>query len=356
MFIKKIKLNHFRNYSKQEINLKDGINVIYGDNAAGKTNIIEAVFLCAIGKSFRTNKDKELIQFKNEKAMVEIEYEKKDRNADIKFEIEDKKSIFLNQIKLNKLSELIGNLNVVLFSPDDIEILKDGPSKRRKFLNILISQLRPNYIYLLNSYLKTLEQRNHYLRQIKLENKDEDLLDIWDEKLANTGKEIFEYRKEFIEKIKKKIKEIHKKIAAEETIKIKYNSDLEKEYLEKLKESRKGDIQKGFTQYGIHKDDFTIWINEKQVNIYGSQGQHRTAILSLKLSELEIVYDEVGEYPILLLDDFMSELDESRRNSLIKSIEKCQVIITCTDKIILENINYTLYKVENGEVQENGKI
>ena len=196
MWIKNIKLINFRNYDYQEIKLHENINVFYGQNAQGKTNIIESIFLSSIGKSFRTNKEKELIKFNKEKTLVEINFQKSDREGNIKIEIAEKKQVNLNGIKLKKLSELLGNINIVIFTPDDINILKGGPQNRRKFLDIMISQLRPKYMHLLNLYLKTIEQRNNYLKQIKEENKDENLLEIWDEKLAEYSIQICKYRTE----------------------------------------------------------------------------------------------------------------------------------------------------------------
>ena len=353
MWIKKIKINHFRNYKKEEIELEKSINLFYGENAQGKTNIIEAIFLGSMGKSFRAKKDREMINLNAEKAEVEIQYQKSDREGKIKIELSNKKSIYLNGIKIKKLSELLGNINTVIFTPDDIDILKGGPQNRRRFLDIMISQLKPNYMYNLNLYLKTLEQRNNYLRQIKEENKDENLLEIWDEKLAEYAFKIYQYRNDFINKIKNKIKSIHNDITnKKEDIEIEYITECnnKKEYIELLKKRRKLDIIKGFTTKGIHRDDFNISINDKQLNIYGSQGQHRTAILSLKLSELNIIYEEIGEYPILLLDDFMSELDENRRKQLLKNIKNTQIIITCTEKFNIENNNFLIYNVKDGKV------
>ena len=353
MWIKKIKINNFRNYDKEEINLEKNINIFYGQNAQGKTNIIEAIFLCSLGKSFRAKKDNEMIKLNKENAIVEIEYEKSDRDGKIKIEIGNKKNIYLNGIKIKKLSELLGNLNVVIFTPDDINILKGGPQNRRRFLDIMISQLRPNYMHILNLYLKTIEQRNKYLRQIKEEHKDENLLEIWDEKLAEYAIKIYEYRKEFIEKIIKKINIIHKNITnGEEQIELEYitECDNKEKYLQLLKERRKLDIIKGFTTKGIHRDDFVIYINKKEIKIFGSQGQNRTAMLSLKLAELQVIYDEIGEYPILLLDDFMSELDRTRRKNFLENIEGTQVIITGTEKLDIENLKYLEYNVSNGQV------
>ena len=353
MYIKKIKLTHFRNYDNQEITLSPKINIFYGDNAQRKTNIIESIFLCSIGKSFRTSKEKEMIEFGKDFSNIEVEYEKMDRSGKIKIELQEKKNIFLNGIKLTKLSELLGNIHTVIFTPDDINILKDGPQKRRRFLDMMIGQLRPNYVYLLNRYNKTLEQRNNYLKQIKMESKSDELLSIWNEKLAEYGEKIYLYRKEFINKIIQKIKKIHKEITNNlEEIEIEYHSDCEdtNKFIEKLNQSQKIDILRGYTTKGIHRDDFSVYINQKLVNIYGSQGQNRTVILSLKLSELQVIYDEVGEYPILLLDDFMSELDEKRRSNFLEYTKNTQVIITCTDKILISELENKIYKVKKGEI------
>lgn len=354
MNITKIKLENFRNYTNQEISFNKGINVIYGDNAQGKTNILEAIFLCSMGKSFRTNKDKELIKLSEDFAKINIEYEKSDRKGKIEYIISNKKIISINGVKIKKLSELLGNINSIIFSPDDMEILKDGPQKRRKFLNMLINQLRPRYLFNLNDYNKTLEQRNNYLRQIKYENKPKNMIDIWNEKLANHAQIIYEYRREFVDKILKKIVDIHKNITNNsEEIKINYISDFKnkEEYIRKLNEKLNKDIERGYTSTGIHKDDFEVYINGKNINLYGSQGQFRTAILSLKLSELYVIYDEIGEYPILLLDDFMSELDEKRRKKFVENITDAQVILTGTHKLILENFDYNIYNVKDGQVK-----
>ena len=353
MYIEKIKLQNFRNYKQLELNLNKNINIIYGNNAQGKTNILESIFLCSFGKSFRTTKEKEMIKFNETNLILEVFYQKKDRDGKIKIEIGDKKQIYLNGIKIKKLSELLGNVNIVIFTPDDINILKDGPAGRRRFLDMMIGQLRPNYVYNLNMYLKTIEQRNNYLRQIREENKPEEMLEIWDEKLAEYAGIIFNYRNEFIKKIIQKINKIHSEITEnKEKLEVEYISNCENKenYLKLLKERRKLDIIKGFTTKGIHRDDFMIYINEKEVGAYGSQGQNRTVVLSLKLAELNVIYDEIGEYPILLLDDFMSELDEERRKNFLNNIKNTQVILTGTEKIDLPNLEYNLYNVKKGEI------
>lgn len=217
----------------------------------------------------------------------------------------------------------------------------------------MISQLRPNYMHILNLYLKTIEQRNKYLRQIKEEKKDENLLEIWDEKLSEYSIKICEYRNEYLNKLIKKIKIIHNNITNnKEEIKLEYITECKdkNKYLELLKQRRKLDIIKGFTTKGIHRDDFMIYLNNKEINIYGSQGQNRTAMLSLKLAELQVIKDEIGEYPILLLDDFMSELDKNRRKNFLENIENTQVIITGTEKLDIEKLNYLEYNVINGKI------
>ena len=353
MWISKINLINFRNYNKEEIKLEKNINIFYGENAQGKTNIIESIFMGSIGKSFRAKKDAEMIKLGQKNSIIEIFFEKEDRDGKIKIELSNKKNIYLNGIKLKKLSELLGNINVVIFTPDDINILKGGPQNRRRFLDIMISQMKPNYMYNLNLYQKTIEQRNNYLRQIREFNKSDEMLEIWDEKLVDYACKIYEYRKEFMKKINEKIVNIHSEITDnKEKIKIEYNSDCDsrEKYIELLKQRRKLDIIKGYTTKGIHRDDFNIFINERELGIYGSQGQHRTSILSLKMAELDIIKEEIGEYPILLLDDFMSELDEKRRKHLLEKISNIQVIITCTDKIKLENKDVLIYNVKDGKV------
>ena len=350
MYIKKIILENFRNYDFQEIIFNEKKNNIFGDNAQGKTNILEAIFICSLGKSFRTNNDKELIKIDKNYSSIEVEYIKKDREGKIKLNIEDKKIFYLNDIKVNKISDILGKIYIVLFSPQDINILKNEPSKRRRFLNIMISQLRPIYVYNLNKYNKVLEQRNNYLKKIKFNNENEENLNIWDEQLAKLGSKIYSYRKEFIEKINNKIKEIHLN-TTNENIEIKYKSNIksEEKYQEELLKSRKKDIEKGYTNIGIHRDDFEIFINNENISVYGSQGQQRSSIISLKLAEAEVIYEEMEEYPIILLDDFMSELDKNRVKGFIKNINKNQVIITSTEKLELEETKF--FNVKNANIE-----
>lgn len=249
MYIKEIKLENFRNYEFEKIDFCENTNIIFGDNAQGKTNILEAIFIASLGKSFRTNKENELIKDNKTQALVEIKFLKNRREEKIKVEISNKKIFYINDIPLKKISEIVGKINIVLFTPEDTQILRNEPVRRRKFLNIIISQLRPKYINLMSEYNRTLEQRNNYLKQIKYENKNKEILDIWDEQLVNLGLKIYEYRKEFIEKINNKIKKVHLETTEnKENIEIKYKSNINKEnYTKKLKENTEIDIQKGYT-------------------------------------------------------------------------------------------------------------
>ncbi len=357
MYIDKVYLENFRNYDNQEIKFCDNINVIYGDNAMGKTNIIESIYLCSMGKSFRAKKDNDLIKFDKDNCKIQVDFQKKDRTGNITCKIDKQKTFFVNGVKQNKLSDIIGKINCIIFTPNDISIIQDGPDNRRKFIDMMISGLRPNYIQLLNDYKNVIEQRNNYLKQIQNEGKPSEILDIWDEQLSTLCSKIYEYRNSYVEKLKSKIEDIHSMITGNskepEIIKLKYIStgDTKEKYLNNIIKSRDIDIVRGYTNVGIHRDDIIIYINHKPASRFGSQGQQRTAILSLKMAELQVVSDEIGDSPVLLLDDFMSELDEKRRKVLLEKIKENQVIITCTDKIELkEDKNKKFFFVENRKI------
>ena len=358
MVIKKIYLENFRNYDNQEIILNDNINVFYGNNAQGKTNILEALYYSAIGRSFRTHKDTELIKMGCDTAKINIWYEKNNKDNEIEIGLNrvEKKTIKLNKIKVNKNSELLGNLNIVIFSPDDIIILKQAPQLRRKFLDILISQLKPNYVYVLSEYNKVLDQRNAVLKSKKT-----DTIDIWNEQLANLAEKIYNYRKMYIDKLDEKMSIIHPMVTnAKENIKIVYKTKFKNkdDFINLLENNFQFDLLRGYTSVGPHREDFEIFINDNLLNIYGSQGQHRTAILSLKIAEMEILKDETLENPILLLDDVTSELDLERIKLIFEKITDYQVFITCTDVgIIMTNEcltkNLKLYKIINGSLESS---
>lgn len=355
MFIKEVYLENFRNYKKQKIEFNENVNVFFGNNAQGKTNILEAMYFSAFGRSFRTNKEGELINFNDNNSKIDINYEKNNRlnHLEINLNKKEKKAIKLNGIKISKNSELVGNINIVIFSPDDIIILKQGPSLRRKFLDILISQLKPKYLHELSEFNKILEQRNNLLKSKQLET-----LDIWNEQLAEKASIINRYRKEYIDKIQEKLETIHPTLTSnKEKIEIRYISNFKskEQFLNVLDQNLNLDLLRGYTREGPQREDFEILINDKSLNLYGSQGQHRTAVLALKIAEMQIIEDEVGDSPILLLDDITSELDESRIQAIFNSVKKYQVFITCTDiNLILKydclTKNIKLYNIDNGKI------
>ncbi|MBR3280993.1 MAG: DNA replication/repair protein RecF [Clostridia bacterium] len=357
MYIKEVYLKNFRNYKEQIINLNENANVFYGNNAQGKTNILEALYFAALGRSFRTYKESELINFNNEYSNILITYVKDNKENKIEISLNKKNSkiIKVNGIKINKNSELVGNINLVIFSPDDITILKQGPQQRRKFLDVLISQLKPKYMFELTEYNKILESRN-----ASLKNRSIETLDIWNEQLASKMEIIHKYRKEYIDKIQEKLKVIHPGLTnnkEEITIIYKTNFKDKESFLELLKKNEQNDLFKGFTTEGAHREDFEILINNKSLNLYGSQGQHRTAILSLKIAELKIIKEEIEENPVLLLDDVTSELDEQRVLSIFDVVKDYQILITCTDlaqilKYDCLTKNIKLFNINSGNILE----
>lgn len=355
MFIKEIYLENFRNYTKQKIELNQNINVFYGSNAQGKTNVLEALYFCAFGRSFRTAKEAELINFNDNVSKINIIYQKNDRENKIEIDLnkKEKKIIKLNGIKISKNSELVGNINIVIFSPDDILILKQGPSLRRKFLDVLISQLKPKYLHELSEYNKIVEQRNSLLKSKNIET-----IDVWNEQMAEKMEIICNYRKEYIEKLQEKLNKIQPELTNEkEKIKIDYKTRFKtkEDFINILNETKNLDLFRGYTSEGAHREDFEVLINDKILSLYGSQGQHRTAILALKIAEMKIIEEETNDNPILLLDDITSELDENRIKAIFDSVNKYQVFITCTDintvlKYDCLTKNIKLYNIDGGKV------
>ena len=354
MYIKKLSLTNFRNYDFSEIEFSPKMNIIYGANGQGKTNIAEAVYYFQSGKSFRNIKDKEIIKFGENFSKIEAEFQKSNGKSLAKIFIKDTKSINLNGLSIDRLSELVGEYNMVIFTPDFLNIIKSGPSERRQFLDLFISQIKPTYFKNLINYYRVLYQKNTILKK-----RDKNMLltlDVWDEKLAKLGVEIAKERKKAIEKINETINNIDENENFTEKIKILYDSSVKgdfenyENFYESLLASREKDIEKGITQIGPHRDDFTIYMNDINIKKFGSQGQMRTCVLKLKLSECSIIEEKTGDSPILILDDILSELDENRRKFFIENIKERQVIITSTDK---ENTNVSdcfVFKVENGRI------
>ncbi len=367
MYIKKIKLENFRNYEKEEIDFSKGSNIIYGNNAQGKTNVLEAIFLCASGRSHRTPKDIELVKLNKEWYRVEVLFNREgiDKSIEIIYEKNERKRININEIPAKKIGKLMGNLNVVMFSPEDLMIIKDGPAERRRFVDIGISQIKPKYFYMLQNYGRILVQRNNILRKINETGKNKDLLEIWDENLIKTGSEIMMVRYEFARVMEKFAEYRHRTLTKEKegllfkykpSIKIEKEWDINNIYnslKRKIELNKKKEIEKGQTMIGPQRDDFEIEIDNMSAKIFGSQGQKRTAILSIKLAEIDIMKEITNEYPVLLLDDVMSELDEKRQSYVFNNISNIQTIITCTGKesVFMEKRNDKKYfYVKNGEI------
>jgi DNA replication and repair protein RecF len=364
MYIEKLKLNNFRNYESQSIEFSNRINYIFGNNAQGKTNILESIYITSIGKSHRYAKDQEIINFGKSGFFIEIDLIKIKRRYKIEYGFDTDKGriIKINDIPIKKLGDLPGNIISVLFSPDDLKIVKENPSYRRKFIDILICQIHKSYLYDLQEYYKILNQRNNLLKQIKENAELEKTLDVWDEKLGIVGSKIIERRILFLEKIRKASKEIHCKIASKEVLETKYHcnfidekdkfEEIKEKFINELRKNRKFDIRKGFTGIGPQRDDIDLFINDLEVEKYASQGQQRTVVLSLKLAELQIIKEETGETPILLLDDVFSELDIERKKVLIEYIQDMQVFITSTDKSdIFDYKDVKIFEVRNGVIE-----
>ena len=369
MRIKKLKVENFRNLENLDIEFSEGINIIYGNNAQGKTNIIESIYIFSFGKSFRANKDIELLKFDKEYFLSNIEIMKRDRELEMDFgfdKISNKKMIKVNGVIQKKISDIIGKLNVVVFKPEDIKIVTDSPIIRRKYIDYLISSISKSYLENITKYKKVMEERNNLLKEIKLRLKgsknldetDSNFLDVYDKLLSKLNWEIYNERKRVIEKLNNYIYDIHLKLTENyinnEKLHIKYVSnvaeDIEKMY-NNLSKSRLNDISKGYTSLGIHRDDYIISINSLDVSIYGSQGQKKSSIISLKLSELKVIEEVIGEKPVLLLDDYMSELDEKRRLKFLDIIEDIQIIITTTHKISIDGKENTYFYVDNGKIE-----
>jgi len=344
--IKSLTLKDFRNYKQLNVDFADSFNIIYGNNAQGKTNIIEAIFLCASGRSHRTSRDDELIRNDTSGFDVSLMLSKNasEEEINIKFNKKERKKIRINELPIKKLGDLMGHLNAVIFSPEDLFIIKQGPVERRRFIDITLSQLRPSYFYDLQQYAKILFQRNCLLKKIMVQKELEDTLEIWNRHLVKTGSRIMKSRIDFINMINTFAAARHETLTNnEEKLKLKYSpsfefdldsdvNEIEKIFNRMLNECKSKELMRGTTLIGPHRDDLDIVLNGESTKIYGSQGQQRTAALSMKLAEIDLMKEESGEYPVLLLDDVLSELDDRRKEYLLDSIGEVQTFITCTDR------------------------
>lgn len=360
MEIKSINLKNFRNYTSQQVNLKSGLNILEGKNAQGKTNLLEAIFLCAIGRSPRTKKEKELVKWNENFGKITVEFTKSTGNKKIELYLfaNQNKAIKINGVPIKKLGELMGELNAIYFSPDELKLVKESPEERRRFMDIDLCQFDKKYFYTLNKYNKILDQRNRLLKSGNISN-IKDTISIWNEQLSEQACYIIERRLDLISQLKVWAEKSHYYLTDDsEKMVLEYvglnivdKQELKNTLLKMYDESLDKDINLGFTTVGPHRDDMKIVVNDIDVRHFGSQGQQRTCALSLKLAELEIFKSNLGEYPILLLDDVLSELDINRRKKLLKVINNFQTILTCTEYNI--DLPANVLKVEQGKIVTN---
>ena len=362
MNVKKLEVVSFRNIKTEVIEPCEGVNIIYGDNAQGKTNMLEGIWLFTGCRSFRGAKDNELKNFNFPKALLSLDFYGYDREQNLYLEIEKGRKFMLNGVKQNSASKIMGEFLAVVFSPIHLSLVKDGPFERRKFLDIAISQLKPKYAVTLSQYNKALAQRNILLKDIVYHSELYDTLDIWEDRLAFYAGEIIRQRVGYINRLSVFCDEIYKGISSgKEKIEISYYQQCpaygadKQELYDNIKNllfaSRKNDIATGFTSVGPHRDDLSIKIDGLTAKSYGSQGQQRSAALALKLGEAAMIKEFTSQQPVALLDDVMSELDESRQNYILNHIKDWQVFITCCDPNSVANLKYgKAFKMKNGKI------
>ena len=363
MIIKSVELNNFRNYENLAISFGKDNNILYGDNAQGKTNVLESIYVCATTKSHKGSKDKEIIRIGEDEAHIKMMVEKNgiDHKIDMHLKKNKTKGVAIDGIPAKKSSEVFGLINVVFFSPEDLSIIKSGPAERRKFIDMQLCQLDKIYLYNLINYNKIIIQRNNLLKQISFKRDLMDTLSIWDEQLVYYGSLIIKRRNDFIKELKEIVKDIHYKISGnleEIDIDYDYNVDVEN-FSNQLMSSRERDLSQKSTTVGPHRDDMCISLKGNDLRKYGSQGQQRTCALSLKLSEIELVRNNIKDNPILLLDDVLSELDRKRQNFLLNSISNTQTIITCTglEEFVGNRFNVDkVFHVVNGEIFQGNNV
>ncbi|WP_026521422.1 DNA replication/repair protein RecF [Butyrivibrio sp. VCB2001] len=365
MIIKSLELADFRNYDNLKIDFSSGTNILYGDNAQGKTNILEAIYVSATTKSHKGSKDKEIINFGKEEAHIRtiLEKDNAEYRVDMHLRKNKSKGIAIDGQKIKRASDLIGRLNVVFFSPEDLSIIKNGPSERRRFMDMELCQLDHIYLNSLSKYNKLVVERNKVLKDLFEKPENSVLLDVQDKQLCEYGSVIIKAREKFIKELNEIISPIHEKLTGgKELLSVYYEPNVSfEEFEKKLSASRKKDMYAKQTTIGPHKDDFSFIVKKAQdpeqegidIRKYGSQGQQRTASLSLKLSEIEIVKKSKKDNPVLLLDDVLSELDSNRQNYLLNTIGDIQTIITCTglDEFVNNRFEIDkLFKVTEGTV------
>ena len=357
MYITEVSLQNFRNLAQLKIEPSEGINVIYGSNAQGKTNFLESLYFCAMGRSLRGKSDQQLIRFEEEESHIRMLVQRKQRydRIDVHLKKDEKKGIAVNGLPVRKLGDLFGTLYAVIFSPEDLSLVKDGPGERHRFLDMELCQLSKVYYYDLQQYYRILKQRNNLLKEIQKKPQLQETLFVWDDQLAEYGERIIAARKRFLIRLDEIAAEkLSQLTGGRDHLQTIYKPNCEEGMLaEKLRKNIDRDIYFGSTQSGPHKDDILFSIDGREVKVYGSQGQQRTTALAARLAEIDLIREETGEEPVLLLDDVFSELDENRQKFLLQSIEGLQAFVTCTgieDSVKKYISKDNLFYVENGVI------
>ena len=363
MIIKSIELKNFRNYEELNLNLDGGTNILYGDNAQGKTNILESIYVSGTTKSHKGSRDKEMIRFGEDEAHIRTMVEKNQMSYQIDMHLKKNRSkgIAINGVPIRKASELFGVLNMVFFSPEDLNIIKNGPSERRRFLDSEICQLDKIYLSDLTKYNKVLNQRNKLLKDMVFHPDLENTLSVWDMQLISYGRRIISRRRRFVEELNEIVRGIHESISGgREQLTLTYEPDIEEAFFEdELNRAKEKDRKYCSTSVGPHRDDFSFLVGDVDIRKFGSQGQQRTSALSLKLSEIELVKRCIHDTPVLLLDDVLSELDSNRQNYLLNSIHDIQTVITCTglDEFVRNRFQIDkIFEVISGTVSEKNEM
>jgi len=364
--ISRLHLEQFRNIESLSVFPCETVNIIYGDNAQGKTNLLEAIWLLSGAKSFRGAKDADLIRFGESRALIESDFFCAGRQQTSNIQLEGKKTAWLNDIRQDSITAFAGIFTTVVFSPSHLGLVKDGPAGRRKFLDTSICQITPRYIGMIGQYQRILLQRNTLLKDISYASALMDTLDIWDEKLSALGGVIIRMRMEYTRRLQKEAEDIYKGISMErESFSLDYRPfelpvqegqtqrEISSLLLEKMMQNRSEDLRSGSTGIGPHRDDLEISINGRSVRSFGSQGQQRSSVLALKLAESRCIGDILGERPVILLDDVMSELDQNRREYLLNHLTGSQIFITCCDKGYFSRLEGgRVFRMEHGQLEQ----
>lgn len=363
MIVKSIRVNNYRNLEYQTVNLQKGLNVFCGLNAQGKTNFLECLVLSSLGKSPRTDRDKDLINWDKDWATVRTEFSSASTDGviEIKLSKTEKKRVAVNGLPIVKIGELLGWINVIYFSPEEIKVIREGPDARRRFMDIDLCQTDKNYLYTLGRYNRILSQRNNLLKSDG-KNKDiGEMLSIWDRQLAKEGAKLYLKRRDFVEKISPIAAQVHQKLTdGREEMTVVYQTETEGDnaaqaeswLTQKLADTLEKQVRLGFTTNGVHRDDIKFTVNGVDIRKFGSQGQQRTAALALKIAEAKLIRQLTGEYPILLLDDVFSEIDACRSKQLLSYTAEIQTVLTATefDETLADGVSFTKYQVKNGRI------